>query len=212
MAAIRTSVRAWCESEWTDPYGTSTCTTCRGLQGYFHIRICKPAKPRRTKVVDAIVFQCNTANTNSLSVWSNIVPTIRIDNEVYSWLQAQGRAFEDTPNSVLRRIGRLDDQVRAHEAERGTKTSQAVFRAPVIEILTSFGGEATRAKVLAALADTLSEVLTPFDLEEIESGGPRWQKSAEWEVRAMREAEILKPVNEAPRGYWSLSKEWKSKL
>ena len=35
-------------------------------------------------------------------------PTIRIDDEVYSWLQERARPFEDTPNTVLRRIAGLD--------------------------------------------------------------------------------------------------------
>jgi 5-methylcytosine-specific restriction protein A len=36
-------------------------------------------------------------------------PTIRIDDEVYKWLQNKAKPFEDTPNSVLRRIAELDD-------------------------------------------------------------------------------------------------------
>jgi hypothetical protein len=35
------------------------------------------------------------------------MPTIRIDEEVYKWLQSQARPFEDTPNSVLRRVAGL---------------------------------------------------------------------------------------------------------
>ena len=33
-----------------------------------------------------------------------MAPTIRIDDEVYAWLQKNAKPFEDTPNSVLRRI------------------------------------------------------------------------------------------------------------
>lgn len=36
-------------------------------------------------------------------------PTIRIDNEIYMWLQKNAQPFEDTPNSVLRRIAGLDN-------------------------------------------------------------------------------------------------------
>ncbi|MDJ0607902.1 MAG: hypothetical protein QNJ67_02935 [Kiloniellales bacterium] len=36
-------------------------------------------------------------------------PTIRVDDEVYDWLKGQAVPFEDTPNSVLRRIAGLDD-------------------------------------------------------------------------------------------------------
>jgi hypothetical protein len=36
------------------------------------------------------------------------LPIIRIDDEVYTWLQSKGRAFEDTPNTVLQRLRRAD--------------------------------------------------------------------------------------------------------
>jgi hypothetical protein len=35
------------------------------------------------------------------------MPTIRIDDDVYQWLQSKARAFEDSPNSVLRRVAGL---------------------------------------------------------------------------------------------------------
>jgi hypothetical protein len=38
-----------------------------------------------------------------------MAPTIRIDEEVYAWLQRNARPFEDTPNSVLRRVAGLVD-------------------------------------------------------------------------------------------------------
>lgn len=38
------------------------------------------------------------------------MPTIRIDEEVYSWLKSQAEPFEDTPNSVLRRLAGLNNQ------------------------------------------------------------------------------------------------------
>jgi hypothetical protein len=36
------------------------------------------------------------------------MPTIRIDDDVYTWLQSHVSTFEDTPNGVLRRIAGLD--------------------------------------------------------------------------------------------------------
>jgi len=36
------------------------------------------------------------------------MPTIRIDDQVYAWLKSQAVPFDDTPNSVLRRIAELD--------------------------------------------------------------------------------------------------------
>jgi len=38
-------------------------------------------------------------------------PVIRIDDEVYAWLQSKARAFEDTPNSTLRKLAGLDSSL-----------------------------------------------------------------------------------------------------
>ena len=39
------------------------------------------------------------------------MPTIRVDDDVYAWLQKQARPFEDTPNTVLRRVAGLERAV-----------------------------------------------------------------------------------------------------
>lgn len=36
------------------------------------------------------------------------MPVIRVDEEVWVWLQSHARPFEDSPNSVLRRVAGLD--------------------------------------------------------------------------------------------------------
>lgn len=139
-----------------------------------------------------------------------MAPTIRIDNQVYAWLQGQARPFDDTPNSVLRRLAKLDSDARpsrpSQPAQRGAKTPQSEFRAPILSVLRKHGGQAARMTVLGELEKLLKDKLTPYDLEDIDSGDIRWQKSAEWEVRVMREAGLLKPVTQGPRGYWVLSK------
>lgn len=48
------------------------------------------------------------------------MPVIRVDDQVWSWLQSQGRVFEDTPNSVLRRLAGLSPGV--HEQPRSGPT------------------------------------------------------------------------------------------
>lgn len=47
-----------------------------------------------------------------------MAPTIRIDDDVYAWLQEHARPFEDTPNSVLRRLANLDQQKEVAMPER----------------------------------------------------------------------------------------------
>jgi hypothetical protein len=144
------------------------------------------------------------------------MPTIRIDNEVYSWLQKQARPFEDTPNTVLRRIANLDNAVGMESLKRQAssinasyphnhKTPQPAFRQPILEILKKHGGQADRMTVLKELEMSLEGQLTEYDKADIKSGTMRWQKTAEWEVRVMREDQILKAVSETPRGVWALT-------
>lgn len=51
-------------------------------------------------------------------------PTIRIDDDVYAWLQNHARPFEDTPNSVLRRLAGLDRKKEEAMPERPTATTR----------------------------------------------------------------------------------------
>ncbi len=43
------------------------------------------------------------------------MPTIRIDEEVYAWLQKKAKPFEDTPNTVLRRVAGFTDSVQGED-------------------------------------------------------------------------------------------------
>jgi hypothetical protein len=56
------------------------------------------------------------------------MPTIRVDDEVYAWLQKQARAFEDTPNTVLRRVAGIDSLAPGEVpiAGKGTKAMKQV--------------------------------------------------------------------------------------
>ena len=147
------------------------------------------------------------------------MPTIRIDDEVYTWLQNLARPFEDTPNSVLRRIAKLEEVPKVEKTitrknintkvVSGPKTPQNAFRDPIIKILKRLGGQGYRAQVLRELEKDMAEQLTDYDKSDISSGTIRWQKSAEWEIRVMREKHILKPVSETPRGVWALAEQYK---
>ena len=40
------------------------------------------------------------------------MPTVRVDSDVYKWLQSLATPFEDNPNSVLRRVAGIEDETR----------------------------------------------------------------------------------------------------
>jgi|PlaIllAssembly_1097288.scaffolds.fasta_scaffold65252_5 hypothetical protein len=145
-----------------------------------------------------------------------MAPTIRIDEAVYAWLQQQARPFEDTPNSVLRRIAKLDEPVAVREARASTdvaeqsdhgKTPQQAYREPILKILLERGGQASRVEVLEELEKKMARQLTSFDREPIKSGDIRWQKTAEWQVHLMRKAGLVQPADDTPRGIWILTKK-----
>jgi hypothetical protein len=50
-------------------------------------------------------------------------PTIRIDDDVYRWLQSQAVPFEDNPNSVLRRLAGLERVPRESTPRTATTDS-----------------------------------------------------------------------------------------
>src|SRR3990172_6906575 len=52
-----------------------------------------------------------------------MAPTIRIDEEIYAWLQGNARPFEDTPNSVLRRIAGLEKPDQETSTDQSTAPS-----------------------------------------------------------------------------------------
>lgn len=145
------------------------------------------------------------------------MPTIRVDVEVYKWLECRVRGFDDTPNKILRRIAKLDAKEGEHAklAEairpRGEKTPRQEFRKPLLQVLLRLGGAASRNNVLTELEKVMSDRLTLSDREDIASGDcPSWQKSAEWMVHSMRTAKLLKPVSEGPYGYWILTDQGKA--
>jgi len=71
-----------------------------------------------------------------------MAPTIRIDDEVYGWLQSQARPFEDTPNSVMRRISGLGD---AKKSTNKSLIKPSVNSARGVWALTEKGRETASA-------------------------------------------------------------------
>ena len=56
------------------------------------------------------------------------MPTIRVDKDVYTWLQGLATPFDDNPNSVLRKVAGLANrnnrrQSRAHQCRGQSKGS-----------------------------------------------------------------------------------------
>ena len=52
------------------------------------------------------------------------MPVLRVDDEVWNWLKAHATPFEDTPNSVLRRLAGLDPTARPRAISGSSKKTR----------------------------------------------------------------------------------------
>ena len=70
--------------------------------------------------------------------------TIKVDEEVYRWIQSLAKPLEDTPNSVLRRVAGLD------KSDKPSRTDGAMYDTNV-SLPPSDGNEHLSGKYLAQL-------------------------------------------------------------
>lgn len=70
-------------------------------------------------------------------------PVIRVDQDVWAWLQGLARPLEDTPNSVLRRVAGLDGPAAELTQPFSPRSSHARqgARRPVKKVRTNSGQE-----------------------------------------------------------------------
>lgn len=132
---------------------------------------------------------------------------IRIDDQVWVSLQKKAKAFEDTPNSVLRRVLGLDrrngKRRRKPQAAPGTRTPQAAFREPLLHVLYESGGSAKMSEVVERVGNLLNEKLNDVDRQKLDSGEIRWRNAVQWERNEMVKRGFLK--KDSPRGLWELT-------
>src|SRR5437879_5959948 len=106
---------------------------------------------------------------------------IRIDDEVWATLQKKARAFEDTPNSVLRRvlgIDRANGKRRAtNRVPRGVRTPQSEFQTPLLHVLYEGGGSAKMSEAVDRVGALMQERLYEIDRQTMTSGEIRWRNA-----------------------------------
>lgn len=133
-----------------------------------------------------------------------MMPNIRIDDDVWNYLKKKAEPFEDTPNSVLRRLFRLER--KSHRPRRiptGTRTPQDAFRTPILKSLVELGGKASVGQVLTRVETRMANTLKPIDTQKISTGMIRWRNSAMWERNAMVDEGLLS--QHSPRGVWEIT-------
>lgn len=146
------------------------------------------------------------------------MPTIRIDDEVWKELKKRAVPLEDTPNSVLRRLLKLESAKGGRKQRKTTRqrgASQTVggtprheFRTPILRALSDLGGSAQEGKVLDRIEQELADRFTDVDRAPIPGGRDRdisWRIAVREERRIMVRKGLVK--KDCPRGIWELTEE-----
>jgi hypothetical protein len=145
-----------------------------------------------------------------------MVPTIRIDEDVFSALQARAQPFVDTPNTVLRRLLDLgitkgqanteEDPGKARRASRarpGSILPHEAYVRPMLQAIVDSGGTAATSDVIQAVGHELRDRFTQLDRERLASGNIRWENRVQWVRLRLVERGMLEATS--PRGVWAIS-------
>lgn len=140
------------------------------------------------------------------------MPSVEIDHEVWTELQARAEPLVDTPNSVLRRVlgltGDVDDPttvppLRTGRAPVGSLLPESAYELPILRVLADHGGSAPARDVVHAVGELVADHLTELDREKLPNGGERWQSRVQFSRLRMKEKGLLK--SGSPRGLWELA-------
>jgi hypothetical protein len=142
--------------------------------------------------------------------------TIRIDGDVWAALQERARPFEDSPNSVLRRVLKIDhanqvtvvpgtngERLMIRRLPRGKLTPRSEFRLPLLQVLLASGGSLKVSEAVDKVGALMEHRFTEQDREKVRSGWIRWRSSVEWVRDRLVKEGLLK--KDSPRGIWELT-------
>ena len=159
-----------------------------------------------------------------------MMPTIRVEDDVFQGLKTIAEPFTDTPNTVIRRLledrGVLDKaQVNAlslqiaqdknksntkySENGRGnTLTPQAIYEQFLLYVLgTNFKGSASKLEVTKAVIALMKSrgYIGSADIVHVATGETKAENTIAWGRNALKEQGLISRVS--PRGIWELTPE-----
>lgn len=146
-----------------------------------------------------------------------MMPTIRVDQEVFEGLQKLAEAFIDTPNTVIQKLliekGVIEGSKekaaptnKPSRAKRGNLTPQYFYEEWLLKTLwAKFDGKAKKAEVTAETIKAMGNILKEVDFEPVTTGEPRAENTIAWARNALKERGLIK--SDSPRGVWELTEQ-----
>lgn len=158
-----------------------------------------------------------------------MMPTIRVDDDVFEGLKTIAEPFTDTPNSVIRRLlkdhgvvfetspniktdaGKLEIQLIDKILEsKETLTPQPIYEKYLHYILANeFDGSATKHDATKAVIRLMKNngYITSADMQCVSTGETKAENTIAWSRNALKDAGIIS--QNSPRGVWELSEKGK---
>lgn len=161
-----------------------------------------------------------------------MMPTIRIDDDVFSSLKAMAEPFVDTPNTVIRRLleerklhqagapelpvaPRADDAALLEElseeltaSAKGGQTAQPIYETFLLHVLAKdFGGSASKDQASKRVIHLMQErgYIGHAELQRVSTGETRAQNTIAWGRNALKDRGLIS--HRSPRGTWQLTDE-----
>lgn len=124
--------------------------------------------------------------------------TIKIEDDVYTYLQRRAVPLEDDASSVLRKL--LD--IPTGQKETAPLPLIRYERAILVTLMEK-GGDARRPAMLKRVGQLLQDEHSEHDLDEYSSGDKRWEHRAASVRKDLVEKGLLEP--DAGYGIWKLT-------
>lgn len=156
-----------------------------------------------------------------------MMPTIRVDDDVFAGLQSLASPFVDTPNSVIRRLLEERDVVPRQREPETTKspgrdavgresldrkservelTPQPVYETFLLHVLANeFNGRGDKHDVTKAVLKLMRShgFLGTADFQDVSSGESRAENTIAWGRNALKERGQIS--RNSARGVWELT-------
>lgn len=138
-----------------------------------------------------------------------MTPVLRVDDEVYEALKKKAIPFEDTPNSVLRRILGLAGSTSTRprqtpkRAPRGSSTPKREYYIPILEAVAELSGKAEAREALDRVYPKIKGRLKTHDHDLLSSGETVWRNATRWARADLVRKGLLK--KDSPNGVWEIS-------
>lgn len=143
--------------------------------------------------------------------------TIRIDSDVYEALKTIADPFEDTPNTVIRKLlidagllitPRSKAKKKKSKSPNAPLTPQATYEQWLLFVMwDQFAGKGHKREIVGAVRFDMEEagILGPADYEKVSSGEIRCENTIAWGRKRLVDIGLIEPS--VQRGIWELSEK-----